>query len=82
MISNITDICMVFLQYGFSHALSDYYHEQMFSDITDTCIVSRQYGFSIAQCMKLSTSVLISDITDICMMSYSMFSHASCQISP
>ena len=43
MISDITDICMVFLQYGFSCVFSDHYllDANEFHDITDIL-----YGFS------------------------------------
>jgi len=46
MISDISDICMVFLQYGFSCVYSDDSHEQMISDITDIHVVSLQYDLS------------------------------------
>ena len=48
MISDITGICMVFHQYGFSCAFSDDYLQQMISDITGICMVFPQYGFSCA----------------------------------
>ncbi len=46
MTSDITDICMASLQYGFSYVLSDDRLEQMIYDITDICMASLQYGFS------------------------------------
>ena len=66
---------MVFLQYGFSHALSDYYREQMFSDITDICTDSLQYGFSCVH-SEYYLQQRISHITDMC-----MFIHMSCQMT-
>ena len=68
MISDITDICMVSLQYGFSCGFSDYYLDQMISDITDICMVSLQYGFSCGFSDNNPVQ-MISDITDICMVS-------------
>ena len=80
MISDITRICMVSLQYGFSCAYSDDPNEQMFSDITDICMVSLQYGLSYVFSDTFHVQ-MISDITDICTVPASIGYHVCFQVT-
>src|SRR5688572_6913749 len=80
MFSDITDICMVFLQYGFSCGFSDYNADQMISDITGTCMVFRQdgfsYGFSVYNPDQLTSNLSGTSIVFLqCGFSYSPSDH-------
>ena len=71
MISDITDICVVSLQYELSCVFSDHCHRQMISDKQLTC-VRLLFSKSSHVCIQQ----MITDITDI----YLGFSSMSCNV--